>query len=201
MNKICLIGNYDASQGIITCKRLSNNYDVIPVTFPDVVKNPNKNGEFKFEGSIINAKGNVYVEVYKVEEAVGVQNSTACELKGTIKKLYPVRVTKKGHKLQDMLVEADNQLVKIVAFEPCPEFITVGLNVRVRGRLQSRAFTQLTTFGTLSKVVYEVALKNLEVIEIEEENFDPFDLDDSLFGDLGSIDTPDIQESTDGKEN
>lgn len=199
MNKICLIGNYDAAQGVITCKRLSNNYDVIPVTFPDVVKNPNKSGEFKFEGSIINAKGNVYVEVYNVEEAVGVQNTTACELKGTIKKLYPVRVTKKGHKLQDMLVEADNQLVKIVAFEPCPDFITVGLNVRVRGRLQSRAFTQLTTFGTLSKVVYEVALKNLEVIE--EENFDPFDLDDSLFEDLGPIDTPDIQESTDGKDN
>ena len=201
MNKICLIGSYDVAQGVITCKRLSNNYDVIPVTFPDVVKNPNKNGEFKFEGSIINAKGNVYVEVYNVEEAVGVQNTTACELKGTIKKLYPVRVTKKGHKLQDMLVEADNQLVKIVAFEPCPEFITVGLNVRVRGRLQSRAFTQLTTFGTLSKVVYEVALKNLEVIEIEEGNFDPFDLDDSIFEDLGPIDTSDVQESTDGKDN
>lgn len=197
MNKITLIGNYDASQNTMTCKRLSNNYDVIPVTFPDVVKNPNKNGEFKFEGSIINQKGNVYVEVYNVEEAEGIVNSTACELKGTIKKLYPVRVTKKGHKLQDMLVEADNQLVKVVAFEPCPDFITTGLNVRVRGRLQSRAFTQLTTFGTLSKVVYEVALKNLEIIQ--EDEFDPFDMMDDLFEDVKPLEEGTTEEGDGGK--
>lgn len=199
MNKICLIGNYDAAKQVMTCKRLSNNYDVIPVTFPDVVKTPTSSGEFKMEGSIINAKGDVHVEVYNVEPIEGIQNSTACELKGTIKKLYPVRVTKKNHKLQDMLVEADNQLVKVVAFEPCPEFIQVGLNVRVRGRLQSRAFTQLTTFGTLSKVVYEVALKNLEVIK--EKEFDPFDLDDKLFEDLESTDVLEVQEDVDGKDN
>ena len=112
--------------------------------------------------------------------------------------MYPVRVTKKGHKLQDMLVEADNQLVKVVAFEPCPDFITTGLNVRVRGRLQSRAFTQLTTFGTLSKVVYEVALKNLEIIQ--EDEFDPFDMMDGLFEDVEPLDEGTTEEG-DGENN
>ena len=193
MNKICLIGNYNAGDQTITCKRLSNNYDVIPVAFPDVVKVPNENGDYKMEGAIINQKGNVYVEVYNFEKVEDIQNSTACELKGTIKKLYPVRVTKKGHKLQDLLVEADDQMVKVVAFEPCPDFIKVGLNVRVRGRLQSRAFTQLTTFGTLSKIVYEVALKNLEIIEENPadlfEDLDPFD------------DLDEIKEVNDGRQN
>ena len=198
MNKITLIGNYDASQNTMTCKRLSNNYDVIPVTFPDVVKNPKKNGSFKFEGSIINEKGDIHVEVYNVEEVEEIPNSTACELKGIIKKLYPVRVTKKGNKLQDMLVEADNQLIKIVSFEPCPDFITTDLYVRIRGRLQSRAYTQLTTFGTLSKVVYEVALKNLEVIT-EEEVIDPFGEMEEIFKDIDSLDN--TLEEKDGKNN
>lgn len=197
MNKITLVGNYDAHNKTMTCKRLSNNYDVIPVTFVDIVKEPEKSGKQSFEGSIINQKGKVFVEVYKINEVTEeTQDSTACELRGVIKKLYPVRTTKKNHKLQDMLVEAESQLVKIVAFEPCPDYIEVGLPVRIRGRLQSRAFTQLTTFGTLSKVVYELALKNLEVIKPEEEVFDPFDLaDENLFDDLDEdLDDPEVKD-------
>ena len=202
MNKINLIGNYNSETKQMTCKRLSNNYDVIPVAFPEIVKEP-ESGDYQFEGSIINQKGNVFVQVYTIKDGKGLQNSTACELKGKIKKLYPVRVTKKGHKLQDMLVDADNELVKVVAFEPCPDFVQVGLNVRIRGRLQSRAFTQLTTFGTLSKVVYEVALKNLEVIEEDPEN-DPFDMFDDLEQDLDSLedlslDLPDGGDDHDGQ--
>lgn len=193
MNKITLIGNFEEKSQTMVCKRLSSNYDTIPVSFPDVVKAPNKNGEFKMEGMIINQKGNVFVEVYSVEETQGIQNTTQCELVGTIKKLYPVRVTKKGHKLQDILVEADEQAIKVVAFEPCPDFITTGLKVKVRGRLQSRAFTQFTTFGTLSKIVYEVALKNLEVIKDEE-----FSFDDTLFEELDSLE--EVSQG-DGKEN
>ena len=180
MNKIILVGNYDAKKKVVTAKRLSNNFDVIPVVFPDLLKEPEGDCKIAVEGSIINQKGNVYVEAYSLDTNTNSNDSTICELKGTIKKLYPVRTTKKGHKLQDFLVEAEGQLIKVVAFEPCPDYITVGINVRVRGRLQSRAFTQLATFGTLSKVVYEVALKNLEVIEefeVEDEDlFDAFDL-------------------------
>lgn len=193
MNKITLIGSYNKEDKVMVCKRLSNNYDVIPVQFPDVVKAPDKSGEYKMEGSIINQKGNGYVDVVSIEDAEGIQNTTACELKGPIKKLYPVRVTKKGHKLQDMLVDADGQLVKVVAFEPCPDFVKVGVNVRIRGRLQSRAFTQLTTFGTLSKIVYEVALKNLEVLEQSEDIDDLFaDLDD--FDTLEPLNTPEFDD-------
>lgn len=178
MNKIILTGNYDAKKKMVTAKRLSNNFDVIPVVFPSLIKEPDNDCRISIEGAIINQKGNVYVEVYHLNDISNQEpDSTICELKGVIKKLYPVRVTKKGHKLQDMLVEAEGQLIKVVAFEPCPDYISVGVAVRVRGRLQSRAFTQLATFGTISKVVYEVALKNLEVIE---EEFDPYDLFDDL---------------------
>ena len=72
------------------------------------------------------------------------------------------------------------------------------MNVRVRGRLQSRAFTQLTTFGTLSKVVYEVALKNLEIIQ--EDEFDPFDMMDGLFEDVEPLDEGTTEEG-DGENN
>lgn len=171
MNSIKLVGTYDAATGTVRCKRLSDNYDIIPVQFPQVAVDeeyvPGDGERLFFQGSIINEKGNVFVgieEAYGLNE--GAADSTECELVGTIKKVYPLRITKKERKLQDMLVEAKGQLIKIVAFEACPEFIKPGILVHIKGRLQSRSFTQITTFGTVNKTVYEVALKNLEVIEV-----------------------------------
>ena len=38
MNKITLVGTYDKTLKTITCKRLSSNYDVIPVGLADILK-------------------------------------------------------------------------------------------------------------------------------------------------------------------
>lgn len=173
MNLIKLIGTYDAATNTVRCKRLSDNYDIIPIQFPRVVVDDEEyvlgdGDRLFFQGSIINEKGNVFVGIEEIEELnEGAADTTECELVGTIKKVYPLRITKKERKLQDMLVEAKGQLIKIVVFEACPEFIKPGLLVRIKGRLQSRSFTQITTFGTVDKTVYEVALKNLEVIDGE----------------------------------
>ncbi len=165
MNSIKLIGTYDAETSTIQCKRLSDNYDTIPVRTMPVIADGTR---LLLEGSIINDKGNVFVEIEEIDSPRDYADTTECELIGTIKKVYPLRITKKDRKLQDMLVEAKGQLIKIVAFEACPEFIKPGLLVHIKGRLQSRSFTQMSTFGILDKTVYEVALKNLEVIDGEE---------------------------------
>lgn len=176
MNSIKLIGTYDAATGTVRCKRLSDNYDIIPVQFPPAavggVYVPEDGDRVFFQGSIINNKGDIFVGVEETDILnEGAADTTECELIGTIKKVYPLRITKKERKLQDMLVEAEGELIKIVAFEACPEFIKPGLLVHIKGRLQSRSFTQITTFGTVNKTVYEVALKNLEVINGEgQEN-------------------------------
>lgn len=176
MNSIKLIGTYEAATGTVRCKRLSDNYDIIPVQFSQVAVDeeyvPGDGDRLLLLGSIYNEKGNIFVGIEEIDELnEGAADTTECELIGTIKKVYPLRITKKERKLQDMLVEAEGQLIKIVVFEACPEFIKPGILVHIKGRLQSRSFTQITTFGTVDKTVYEVALKNLEVIDGEgQEN-------------------------------
>lgn len=171
MNTIKLIGTYDAETNSVKCKRLSENYDVIPIELDeDLIGQDLVDGtRYLFDGSIINDKGNVYVAVHQVDflKDEDIADSTECIIEGIIKKLYPVRTTRKNRQLQDMLVETGAELLKVVVFEACPEFIKPGLKVHLKGRLQSRSFTQMTTFGPLDKTVYEIALKNLEVLNGE----------------------------------
>ena len=70
-----------------------------------------------------------------------------------------------------MLIEADGEIIKVVAFEPYPDFVKLGfLEVKVFGRLQERSFTQVKTFSTEERTVYEVALRHLKVIKNGQGN-------------------------------
>jgi hypothetical protein len=160
MNKLNITGIYQPDAEVLICKRNSGVEDVFPVKLAAVTSElHNKeiwlNGQVQPDHSILVEDG----EAYGVAETkdIGVNY---IEIEGTITKIFPVRTTKKDHKLQDLIVDG----LKVVAFEPCPDFIVEGIKVRIKGRYQSRTFTQKGTFGDIQKTVYEVALKNCEVL-------------------------------------
>jgi len=167
MNNIKLIGTYTKSTETVTCNRLSQNCDIIPIVLPDTIAIQD-NERLALFGEIKNDKGNVFVLI-KEAELINEEDldTTECTFIGKIKKIYPVRTTRKGKDLQDFLIEANGEVIKIVSFEVCPDFIKPGLQVHIKGRLQSRSFVQIGTYGPIDKTVYEVALKNLEVIDGE----------------------------------
>lgn len=170
MNNINLAGTYNKSASTMSCKRLSGNVDVIPVVVADGVTV--KDGDRAFlVGKLCSDKDKFWVTLESLmpppKSTGDLLDRTDTEFSGTIKKVYPVRTTKKDKKLQDFLVETEGAVVKVVSFEPCPDYIVQGLQVQIKGRLQSRTFTQKTTYDTIEKTVYEVALKRLEVIKVE----------------------------------
>lgn len=172
MNNINLAGTYNKSASTMSCKRLSGNVDVIPVVIADGITV--KDGDRAFlTGKLCSDKEKFWVELDKLmppPTTLGdLLDRTDTEFSGIIKKVYPVRITKKDKKLQDFLVDTGNAVVKVVSFEPCPDFVVPGINVQIKGRLQSRTFTQKTTYDTIEKTVYEVALKRLEVIKPDGE--------------------------------
>ena len=173
MNEVKLVGTYSEKEGCVRCKRFSDNYDSIPLVFRDGEK-VNDNERLAFWGSIKNDEGKVYVSVAEAHsvgpDSDSEPDTTQCELQGYVKKIYPVRTTKKERQLQDMLIEADGEIIKVVAFEPYPDFVKLGFEVKVFGRLQERSFTQVKTFSTEERTVYEVALRHLKVIKNGQGN-------------------------------
>lgn len=172
MNTINIRGTFDAATSSFHCHRLSDNVDIIPV-----VQNPEalplKDGKrYGFYGKIIREKDQVKVvlgESYNIDSLglAAAKDSTELKLGGEIVRIYPVRRTNKGKELQDFLIKSEGQILKVVCFEPCPDFIVPGVRVVLNGRLQSRDFIQATTFKKVERRVYEIALKNLEVIKVE----------------------------------
>lgn len=169
MNLINLRGTY--KNGEMHCKRLSDAIDVIPVRFAqDSVEAPKEDTRHYYHGTILTENNKMYVEVRGEKTTTdlglkGLVDTTQCHIIGVITKIFPVRTTKKGKKLQDFLLCSHEQELKVVCFEPMPDFIKEGMCVEVNGRLQSREFYQKTTFEVQKKVIVEIALHDMKVLQ------------------------------------
>jgi len=166
--------------------RLSNSSDLIPVTVSerliarqklDIGKFIEVEGQFRSYNSYSN-EGNKLVltvfarEINFVEDENKIRNSNQIYLNGYICKRPIYRTTPFGREITDILL-AVNRPYNKSDYIPCiswgrnarySEGLTVGDNIKVWGRIQSREYQKKLESGeVITKVAYEVSVSKMEV--------------------------------------
>ena len=178
----------------LSVPRLSGNADIIPVTISErlfkdedlvVDKKVKITGQFRSYNSYENEKNRLILTVFakdieflenQEEEIVASKDLISNEvvLTGYICKQPIYRQTPFGREIADILL-AVNRAYNKSDYIPCITWgrnarycskMPVGTEVKVIGRVQSRAYEKKHDDGTVEqKVAYEVSISNLEVID------------------------------------
>ena len=178
----------------LSVPRLSGNADIIPVTISErlfkeedlvVDKKVKITGQFRSYNSYENEKNRLILTVFakdieflpnQEEEIVASKDLVSNEvvLIGYICKQPIYRQTPFGREIADILL-AVNRAYNKSDYIPCITWgrnarycskMPVGTEVKVIGRVQSRAYEKKHDDGTVEqKVAYEVSISNLEVID------------------------------------
>lgn len=209
MNKVTLVGELSEFQKItksanneyieakLTCKRLSETADVIPVRMREYKMEQCKDwkqvkitGEFQSENAIVDGKNRLLLFVYviSVEEAgEDEKHVNKIELEGRICKEPFMRRTPKGRILADVMVAVNSVYTdkrfgkrKEKSFYiPC---IVWGSNayyaaneckvpddVIIEGRIQSRVYTKWLGEEKIERTAYELSVSSFLKAEVAEE--------------------------------
>ena len=178
----------------LSVPRLSGNADIIPVTISErlfkdedlvIDKKVKITGQFRSYNSYENEKNRLILTVFakdieflpnQEEEIVASKDLVSNEvvLTGYICKTPIYRQTPFGREIADILL-AVNRAYNKSDYIPCITWgrnarycskMPVGTEVKVIGRVQSRAYEKKHDDGTVEqKVAYEVSISNLEVID------------------------------------
>ena len=178
----------------LSVPRLSGNADIIPVTISErlfkdedlvIDKKVKITGQFRSYNSYENEKNRLILTVFakdieflpnQEEEIVASKDLISNEviLTGYICKTPIYRQTPFGREIADILL-AVNRAYNKSDYIPCITWgrnarycskMPVGTEVKVIGRVQSRAYEKKHEDGTVEqKVAYEVSISNLEVID------------------------------------
>ncbi len=178
----------------LSVPRLSGNADIIPVTISErlfkdedlvIDKKVKITGQFRSYNSYENEKNRLILTVFakdieflpnQEEEIVASKDLVSNEvvLTGYICKTPIYRQTPFGREIADILL-AVNRAYNKSDYIPCITWgrnarycskMPVGTEVKVIGRVQSRAYEKKHEDGTVEqKVAYEVSISNLEVID------------------------------------
>ena len=178
----------------LSVPRLSGNADIIPVTISErlfkdedlvIDKKIKITGQFRSYNSYENEKNRLILTVFakdieflenQEEEIVASKDLISNEviLTGYICKTPIYRQTPFGREIADILL-AVNRAYNKSDYIPCITWgrnarycskMPVGTEVKVIGRVQSRAYEKKHEDGTVEqKVAYEVSISNLEVID------------------------------------
>lgn len=180
----------------LSIPRLSGSYDLIPVTISErlfknddivVGKNVKIEGQFRSYNGYEKEKNRLVLTVFaknveildNQDELVASKELVSNEviLVGYICKQPIYRQTPFGREITDMLL-AVNRAYNKSDYIPCIAWgrnakfcsdMKVGTEVKVIGRVQSRAYEKKYEDGTVeNRVAYEVSIANLEVSEKEE---------------------------------
>ncbi len=182
---------------LLEVPRLSNSYDKIPVTISERLITTQKleigkvieiEGQFRSYNSY-NTEGNRLVltvfarEINFLEDERSIKNPNQIYLNGYICKRPIYRTTPFGREITDMLL-AVNRPYNKSDYIPCiawgrnarySEGLTIGDNVKVWGRIQSREYQKKLDSGEiLTKVAYEISVSKMEVGDSKQ----PPDCDD-----------------------
>ena len=183
----------------LSVPRLSGNADIIPVTISErlfkeedlvVDKKVKITGQFRSYNSYENEKNRLILTVFakdieflpnQEEEIVASKDLVSNEvvLIGYICKQPIYRQTPFGREIADILL-AVNRAYNKSDYIPCITWgrnarycskMEVGTEVKVVGRVQSRAYEKKHEDGTVEqKIAYEVSISNLEVIDSEKKS-------------------------------
>ena len=182
----------------LSVPRLSGNADIIPVTISErlfkdedlvVDKKVKITGQFRSYNSYENEKNRLILTVFakdieflpnQEEEVVASKDLISNEviLTGYICKTPIYRQTPFGREIADILL-AVNRAYNKSDYIPCITWgrnarfcskMEVGTEVKVIGRVQSRAYEKKHEDGTVEqKVAYEVSISNLEVVDKKDD--------------------------------
>ena len=183
----------------LSVPRLSGNADIIPVTISErlfkdedlvVDKKVKITGQFRSYNSYENEKNKLILTVFakdieflpnQDEEIIASKDLVSNEvvLTGYICKTPIYRQTPFGREIADILL-AVNRAYNKSDYIPCITWgrnarycskMEVGTEVKVIGRVQSRAYEKKHEDGTVEqKIAYEVSISNLEVIDSDKKS-------------------------------
>ncbi len=174
-------------------ERLSKSHDTIPILISDRLVTIEKlkkgsllevEGQFRSYNNTVNGQSKLMLNVFAREarlidtlEHINNRNSVCFD--GFICKKPNYRTTPFGREITDMLI-AVNRAYNKSDYLPCIcwgrnarfcEKLTVGTNLKLWGRIQSRFYEKkIDTETVIKKVAYEVSVTKLEIINNEEFN-------------------------------
>ncbi len=175
--------------------RLSESSDRIPVTISERLASKDKleigtvievEGQFRSYNSYNNEGNRLLLTVFArditfLEDEKKIKNPNQIYLNGFICKKPIYRTTPFGREITDILL-AVNRPYNKSDYIPCiawgrnarfSERLTVGDNIKIWGRIQSRSYQKKLESGEiLTKVAYEVSVSKMEISGHEHENED-----------------------------
>ena len=173
--------------------RLSESCDVIPVTVSERLTNKEKltpgtivevEGQFRSYNSYSSEGNRLLLTVFAreitfLDDEKKMKNPNQIFLNGFICKKPIYRTTPFGREITDILL-AVNRPYNKSDYIPCiawgrnarfSEKLSVGDNIKIRGRIQSREYQKKYDSGeVVTKVAYEVSISKMEVVERDGEN-------------------------------
>lgn len=176
---------------MLEVKRLSNNSDIIPVSFGERMlkslddiaegKEIAVNGEFRSFNKLVENKSRLILYFFAknfIDEnekvTLGIEESNKLILKGFICKPPVFRETPFGRQICDILLAVNRPVYNRSDYIPCLAWgrnaffakqWNVGTSVEIEGRIQSRPYKKATENGEEEHVAYEVSCKSIAVIE------------------------------------
>ena len=168
----------------IKISRLSDSFDVIPVTISERLMQENSitigsliagNGQFRSYNKMEDGKSKLILTVF-IRDVVPYEekdNSNFIEITGYVCKEPVYRITPFNREICDVLLAVNRNYNKS-DYLPCIAWgknakkvnqLSIGDKVSVSGRIQSRTYQKKVNNELVSRVAYEVSLGKVDVLE------------------------------------
>lgn len=173
--------------------RLSNSFDILPVTISERILPSNSNiqgkilevtGQFRSYNQYEEGKNRLVLtvfilEVKEVSETEFAKNKNYIYLNGYVCKKPVYRTTPFGREITDLLL-AINRSYHKSDYIPCitwgrnarfAQSLNVGDHIQVWGRIQSRQYQKkLETGESITRTAYEISIGKMEGVEEDQKN-------------------------------
>jgi len=174
----------------LSVKRLSDNFDIIPITISERILNDKRfeegneiaiKGQFRSYNKMENNKSKLVLTVFvrEIMEIDSISNPNTIELVGFVCKEPIYRTTPFKREICDILL-AVNRAYNKSDYLPCIAWgrnarfvkdIGVGKKVSIIGRIQSRVYQKkLSDCEILTKTAYEISINKIQLESGKEEN-------------------------------
>lgn len=170
----------------ISADRLSSNNDILPITISErlinkelltIGKGVKVTGQLRSYNNYTDKRNRLILTVFAREaelfdDVVPPGNPNTIQLNGFICKPPIYRVTPFGREISDILL-AVNRAYNKSDYIPCIAWgrnarfvgkLSVGDNIKVWGRIQSREYQKKTDTSTEKKTAYEVSISRIEIV-------------------------------------
>lgn len=175
-------------KGYVAVKRASGTEDIIPVIVSEHLFDENLDysgkfiyitGEFRSRNIHVGTKISLDLFVFasSVEEPVAAADLNSVSLEGYICKAPVFRLTPFGREICDLMVAVNGSFGRSY-YIPCicwgrdaryAEGFSIGVKVRIFGRIQSREYQKTLADGSCeNRVVYEVSAGKIQLTESEK---------------------------------